>query len=261
MKHPKILLGCPVSEYHSYCTKDYISAIAHLTYTNYDILLADNSKTNSFFRFLEKQQGIKVIKSEYDENPRERIINSRNILRQHALDNNYDYFFSLEQDIIPPKDVLEILTSHKKDIISGIYCGNIKVGGKLRILPLIYKFPPESRLEEAKQVINASNLKELKEETGSSYLEMVKAYYTIEELEKERSPTIVHSCGLGCVLISRPVLEKVKFRYSKRYGGWDDVWFCEDAKKNKFDIYVDPKVRCRHLIKNRPWNWKDLLEK
>ena len=100
MKHPKILLGCPVSEYHSYCTKDYISAIAHLTYTNYDILLADNSKTNSFFRFLEKQQGIKVIKSEYDENPRERIINSRNILRQHALDNNYDYFFSLERDLL-----------------------------------------------------------------------------------------------------------------------------------------------------------------
>ena len=148
---------------------------------------------------------------------------------------------------------------HKKDIISGIYCGNIKIGNKLRILPLVYKFPPESRIEEARRLINTSNLKELKEETGSSYLEMVKAYYMIEELERERSPTMVHSCRLGCVLISRRVLEKVKFRYSEKYGGWDDVWFCEDAKRKGFEICADPKIKCKHLIKNRPWNWGDIL--
>ncbi len=259
MKYLRVLVGCPVSDYHSYCTKDYISTITNLTYPNYDVLLVDNSKTNNFFKSLKKQRRINIMRSKYNENPRERIINSRNILRQHVLDNGYDYFFSLEQDVIPPNNVLEVLTSHKKDIISGIYCGNIKVGNKLRILPLVYKFPPESRIEEAKQIINASNLKDLKEETGNSYLEMVKAYYTIEELEKERSPNMVHSCGLGCVLISRPVLEKVKFRYSGKYGGWDDVWFCEDAKKLGFKIYVDPKIRCKHLIKNRPWNWGDLL--
>lgn len=260
MEYPRVLVGCPVSDYHSYCTKDYLFTVKNLTYPNYDILLVDNSKTNSFFKSL-KKQGIDVIKSQYYENPRERIINSRNILRQHVLDNNYDYFFSLEQDVIPPSKVLEILTSHKKDITSGVYCGNIKVGNKLRILPLVYKFPPESRLVEAKHIINASNLKELKKETRSSYLEMVKAYYTIEELEKEKSPTLVHSCGLGCVLISRSVLEKVKFRYSEKYEGWDDVWFCEDAKRKGFEIYTDPKIKCKHLIKNRPWSWRDLLNK
>ena len=261
MECPRVLVGCPVSDYHNYCTKDYLSTITNLIYPNYDILLVDNSKTNSFFKSLKKQEGINVIKSQYYENPRERIINSRNILRQHVLDKGYDYFFSLEQDVISPSKVLELLILHKKDIISGIYCGNIKVGNKLRILPLVYKFPPESRIEEANQLINASNLKELKEETGNSYLEMVKAYYTIEELEKERSPNMVHSCGLGCVLIHREVLEKVKFRYSEKYGGFDDVWFCEDAKKNNFEIYVDPKIKCKHLLKNRPWSWRDLLNK
>ena len=259
MKEPKVLIGCPVSDYHSYCTGEYLAAVKSLTYPNHDILLIDNSKEAEFFKFLKKQKGINVIRDQYHQNPRKRIVESRNILRQHMLDNNYDYFLSLEQDIIPPKDIIERVLSHSKDILTGVYCGNIKVENKIMILPLVYKFPPESRLNEAKQIIDDSNLKQLKAETNSSYLDMVKAYYTIEEIEKEKSPTLVHSCGLGAVLISRKVLEKIKFRFSEKYGGWDDVWFCEDAKKNNFEIYVDPKIKCRHLIKNRSWHWQDLL--
>ena len=35
----KVLVGCPVSDYHEYCTEQYIQAIKNLTYNNYDILL------------------------------------------------------------------------------------------------------------------------------------------------------------------------------------------------------------------------------
>ena len=259
MTLPKILVGCPTSDYHEYCIVEYLKAIKSLTYKNFDVLLVDNSKNDNYLKFLKKQK-INVIKSYYSPNPRKRIIDSRNVLRQYVLDNNYDYLLSLEQDVIPPVDIIEKLLSYKKKIISGVYCGNIKVGNKLRILPLIYKFPQKSRFKEAISVIKNSNLEELKKQTKASYLDMVKAYYTVEELEKEKSPTRIHSCGLGSVLIHKDVLNKVKFRYSDKYGGWDDVWFCDDAKKNKFEIYVDPSVRCKHLLIKRPWNWGDLLK-
>ena len=256
----KVLVGCPVSDYHLYCTEEYLNALSSLTYKDYDILLVDNSKEDTFFKDLIKR-GINTARISFNENPRIRIVESRNILRQKVLEGDYDYFLSLEQDIIPhSNDIIERGLSHKKDILTGVYCGNIKVGSQTRILPLVYKFPPKSRLEEARSIIDNSNLKQLKEETNSLYLDMVKAYYTIGELEKEKSPTKVHSCGLGAVLISRNVLEKIKFRYSEKYGGFDDVWFCEDAKKNNFEIHVDPKIKCKHLIKNRPWDWKNLLK-
>src|SRR3989344_4047349 len=208
----KILVGCPVSDYHLYCTEEYLNTLKSLTYKNYDILLVDNSKEDSFFNYLIRK-GINAARISFNENPRIRIVNARNLLRQKVLDDNYDFFLSLEQDVIPPK-----------------------------------------------KIIDSSKLKGLRQETGSQYLEMVKAYYTIEELEREKPPTKIHSCGLGCVLIRRNVLEKVKFRFSEKYGGFDDVWFCEDAKSN-FEIYVDPRIKCKHLIKNRPWDWRDLLKK
>ncbi|MBI2105598.1 hypothetical protein HYT56_02040 [Candidatus Woesearchaeota archaeon] len=259
-KLARVLVGCPVSDYHSYCTEEYLDALSSLTYNNHNILLVDNSKEDTFFKHL-KEKNINVVRIPFHENPRTRIIDARNVLRKKVIEDKYDYFLSLEQDVIPPKDIIEKALSHKKEILTGVYCGNIKVGNKIRILPLVYKFPPASRIEEAKSLIDNSNLKQLKEEANLSYLDMVKAYYTIEELEKESSPTKIHSCGLGAVLISRKVLEKVSFRFSEKYGGFDDVWFCEDVKEEGFEIYVDPKIKCRHLIKNRPWDWKFLLER
>ena len=70
--------------------------------------------------------------------------------------------------------------------------------------------------------------------------------------ENELIETI--TCGLGCVLIKRNVLEKVKFRYDKEKSPWDDVWFCEDARKEGFKVYLDTGVRCKHYTKGMDWS-------
>jgi len=44
MKTPKILLGCPTSDYKEYCLKEYVKSVKTLDYPCYDILLVDNSK-------------------------------------------------------------------------------------------------------------------------------------------------------------------------------------------------------------------------
>lgn len=224
MKHPRILVGCPTSDYKEYCLQEYTEAIKNLDYTDYDILLIDNSKTNSYLKKL-KEKGIPCEKSEWFEGAMDRIITSRNILRQKTLDEGYDYLFSLEQDVIPPKDALKKLASQNKKIISAVYF-NPKQG---RHIPLL--------------AVNRG---------------LNKLSYIPEKLVMNSDQTIkVDYCGLGAVLIHRSVLEKIRFRKDEK-PGFDDWWFCKDTKKEGFEIYADLSIKCKHLIKNRPWRWGEL---
>ena len=64
----------------------------------------------------------------------------------------------------------------------------------------------------------------------------------------------VITCGLGCVLIKRDVLENIKFRYEKGKEPWDDLWFCEDARAKGFKVYVDTSAKCKHFVKGMDWS-------
>ena len=81
IKMKKILVGSPVNEMYDYCIKDYADAIRSLSYSNYDILLVDNSKDDSFYNKL-KSIRIPVIKGKYFEEPRDRMVYCRNLLRR-----------------------------------------------------------------------------------------------------------------------------------------------------------------------------------
>lgn len=226
----KVLVGCPTSDYQEYCLKEYAEAVKNLTYDNYDILLADNSKDNKYSKKLE-EHNIPHIKCKYSESARERIVNSRNKLREHALRNKYDYLLSLEQDVIPPNDVIERLLKHNKKVITGIYfIHNIMPDGKRHLIALV------NILEDNKKTMRTLNYNELWE----------------PQLLK------IFSCGLGCLLIHKSVLEKIKFRYEKDIDTHDDRWFCIDVHKNKIDLYCDNTVKCKHLIEKRPWSWRQI---
>ena len=56
---------------------------------------------------------------DYTESARDRIVNSRNVLREEAL--KYDYFLSLEIDLEIQPDTITKLLSHNKEIISAYY--------------------------------------------------------------------------------------------------------------------------------------------
>ena len=229
----KVLVGCPTSDYHEYCLKEYVKAVKNLTYPNYDILLVDNSKTNKYYEKL-KNLGLNVIKDKYQEKARDRIIDSRNILRDYVLKNNYDYFLSLEQDVIPPKDVIEKLLSHKKDVVSGIYFARNKLStGEHKYIPLVWMFG-----------------------TKKDKLLVKRTLLYKEIWEPQLLKVII--CGMGCVLISRKVLQKIKFRYVKDKPACDDDWFGYDCYEKGIEIYADNTVKCKHLVLNRPWRWEDL---
>ena len=231
----KILIGCPTSDYHAYCLKEYIEGIKALTYPNLDILLVDNSKEESYIKKI-KEYDISVIKSPYVESARDRIINSRNLLRQKFLEGDYNFFFSLEQDVIPPKDVIERLLAHKKEIVSGVYFAEKNLISesfhKKILLPVLYDFVKE----------NGKDIPDKMRFFGGD--------------ELDGSLKEVKTAGLGCLLIHKKVLKNIKFRYEK--DGFDDVFFCQDLRAKGFKVFADTSVICKHLIKKRPWDWKDI---
>jgi len=218
MLKPKVLVGCPTSNHKEYCLKQYAEAVKNLTYPNYDILLVDNSENDEYLKKI-KKEGLPATKGPYFEGARDRIITSRNILREKTIES-YDYLLSLEQDVIPPKDIIEKLMRHGKEIVTGVYfANNVMPDGTTALIPLVYKLTDEKTL----------SMKPLSE----------------DEVFKDQLMQVV-SCGLGCVLINKKVLEKIKFKYEKNT--FDDRWFCIDAYKLKIPIYVDTSVRCKHLI-------------
>ena len=226
----KILVGCPTADPYRYCTQEWIDAVKALSYKGFDILLVDNSSSKDYFNEFSKK--VPMLKTERIENLRELIARDRNLIREKVLKENYDYFLSLEIDVIPPLNVIEKLLSHNKEIVSGVYYKdydvNITKAGKLvrkakTILPLLWK------------AVDKENVAQL----------------TTKEVEDSKLLEVAIA-GLGCLLIHRSVLEKVKFRVDlKESSACDDVWFCHDAFKNNFKIYADTSIKCRHLLKDK----------
>lgn len=227
----KVLVGCPTYDGYAYCIDEYLKRVRELKFKNFDLLLVDNSETDAYAEKL-RMLGINVLKVDRQKDVRLRIAESRNMLREYVLKNDYDYLFSLEQDVIPPKDVLSRLLRHQKKIVSGIYFkiysltypvhkkDEIIVREKKALTPLIFKFSDEPDKMRV---------------CGYKDIECDKFFK-------------IRACGLGCVIIHRDVLEKVKFRKEEGSESYDDFIFCTDAYENGFDIYADTSVKCKHLI-------------
>lgn len=223
---PKVLVGCPTSDLKGYALERYTEGVKDLDYKSFDLLLVDNSKTDDYLKKI-KSLGLPVVKGPYNESARQRIIGSRNIIRQKVLDEGYEYFFSLEQDVVPPKDVIQRLLSHDKRIVTGVYFSYQTNNDVTLLVPLLWK---KVKGEEVRFMLEREVLEPKLMEVGA--------------------------CGLGCVLIHRGVLEKVKFRYDKNDKGFDDMWFCKDASNAGFKIFADTSVKCKHLIKG--WSWEGI---
>lgn len=227
----RILVGCPTSLHKTYCLHAYAEGIRHLTYPFLDILLVDNSEDPSYTQHI-KQEGLPVIRGPSLPHAKERIVASRNLLRERFLQGGYDYLFSLEQDVIPPADILERLLAHGKKIISGVVFTRFEMNGEHRIKPLLWG---STERQDEMRFMDA--------EVAAPGLYSIRA------------------CGLGCLLIHRDVLEKIPFRLLPDRSTFDDIPFCRDCVDAGFDLYADTSVKCQHLIEGMNWDAIDDEEK
>ncbi|HLC83435.1 MAG TPA: hypothetical protein VJI69_06370, partial [Bacteroidia bacterium] len=136
-EYPKILIGCPTAEFKRYALDRYINGLQKIKYPNFDILIVDNSESNRYFETLQLKvnkvtnpnaKNVKIIKDKFHESARDRIISSRNIIRQIFLEGDYEYFLSLEQDIVPPQNIVDrllfICKQTNSKIATAVYFNN-----------------------------------------------------------------------------------------------------------------------------------------
>lgn len=225
MSNPKVLVGCPTSKHKEYCLSEYVKGVKRLDYENYDILLVDNSLGDSYADKIKKQK-IKVIKDTYFQDVRQRIVHSRNILRELVFKGDYDYFLSLEQDVIPPPDIIQRLLAHKKEVVAGLYFVNKEknTNGVITVepRPLVYVEVPD---------MDPDKMYYLNKDFAQNSNQLIEAYAT----------------GLGCILISKEVLSKIPFRYEPEVDCYDDVFFAKDLKEKGIKLFVDLSIKCEHL--------------
>ncbi len=214
----KILVGCPTYDGKAYCLDRFLESVRGFDFKNFEFVLVDNSKTENYFNLLQ-EKGVNVIRGEDLGHPVKNVVINRNILRDYFLEKgDFDYFFSLEQDVIAPRDTISKLINHKKDVITGVYYTIYRFKGEAGVRPLLWA-PVEGKPDAVRFMST---------EAKKPGLYKIKA------------------CGLGCLMISKSVLEDIKFRYVENSGVFDDIWFCEDVYNKGYEIWADTSIQCDH---------------
>ena len=233
-KFPKVLLCAPQHISKMYCWEQWYERITSLTYPNYDIFIADNSKTVDNTDYINSFEGVEAVWTKDKGNGLLAHINdSHKQCAEQTLKGGYDFMFHLETDVFPPLDVIERLLVHKRPIIGGMY--DIYFGKKRKAM---------------------IQMKEGYERTLKGY-NVVKFLEEGEPLFYDGTVREVFHAGLGCMLIHRDILHGVKFRVEKGVNFHTDTWFANDCFLYNKDIYVDTTIMCKHYNQT----WLDNLEK
>lgn len=223
-KNHRVLVGTPHSDKKNYCIEDYIARVQSLTYNNYDVLIVDNSESRKNTKIL-RRAGFNVIHVKPKRHSIQKILaDSHEEIRKYALQHNYDYLLHLEDDLIPPPDVIERLMIHNVPIVSAMYMINFGRDSHLMSQKL-------ESFGEIRETINLDNGSDLMFVDGS----LKKTFH----------------CGLGCVLLHKNVLTKFEFRHDASIGLFPDGFFAFDIDALGISKYMDTSVLCIH--NNSEW--------
>ncbi len=246
----KVLIACPTALVKGYCFEDWLDNCLKFKYPNFEIRAFDNSEdggkfTNYMNDYYGNKYGINTIFKAFNSMiinkisfakkgskrtyVRQKLALSHEDCRKYALDNNFDYLLHLESDVFPPPDVIERLISHQKNVCGALY---YRDGGIYRSLMI------QKRISKSPHNIISVNF-EPHDDHG----------FIDGTLKK------VSSVGLGCVLISRKVLKKIKFRLDKNQNVPPDSIWSEDCFRNRIPIFADTSIICKH--KNQAWAFID----
>jgi len=232
MRLPKVLAFTVTYSGKDYCLDEFIENIQKFTYANYEHIVIDNTNDNGEYtqRLKDKFEplGMKVYHVNRGENSREALAKSQNLAREIFLKGDYDYLFSLESDIFPKPNIIDVLVSHGMDIVGGLYMLGFEHNDTRTPCITINWFNEKTRT------------------WGTRLLPPEKFMEYLNQGVKE-----VAAGGMGATLIYRDVVEKVPFTYIPGLKGHSDVYWCNDARKLGYVISVDTNVLCEH--KNSDW--------
>ncbi|MBI4016740.1 MAG: hypothetical protein HY363_03540 [Candidatus Aenigmarchaeota archaeon] len=218
----RVLIGCPTYDGQSHCISRFLEQLK-LVKGPHDALFVDNSEGDEHANKI-TAAGFEVARNkDAGADKIARIISNRQKIIDRMLQKNYDYLLFLDTDVLPPQDIIPRLLAHKKDLVTGIYLGAMKIQGKIRQAPVIYDFSHKK-----------------------DYFKPVPLNSVLDEDVRE-----IAACGFGCVMITRQVVQKVELRYNKELGSGEDIPFCRDARElHGFKTFVDTSIKCTHMQKD-----------
>lgn len=229
MKEYKILLSCPTYDGKAYCLDYWAETVNKLKeITPCDVLLVDNSKGEEYAKKI-RRYGFKVIKSNHYKKSIKSIGEAKKKLNDYLIKENYDFHFSLEQDVFPDKDVLRRLLNDfekiKKDeviIVAPYYYARINDPKKLPFRTLGYISCIAKGLVYSKR-----------------YHRKIQNVMLSKELEKKEGLIRAFAVGFGCCLIPVSVTKKIKVKYSENNFKPDDAFFYQDCEGLEIPVYAD----------------------
>lgn len=236
IRNPKVLVGSLFSEVKDYCIREWFNNVKKLTYSNFDLCMADNSKNSKYHKkmfnyFSERKKNSNIGKFTVLHTPR---INknseifmafSANALRKHFLDGRYEWMLNLECDVLPPADIIERLLCYNKPVIGATYFS----GKKDSSYPMII----DQLTYSSKENLTFNN---------PSY---IKGFY---EMTDAFEPKPYFGQGIGVCLWHRSVIERIPFRAVEKT--FYDSAFYVDLHNSGIQNYLVPIV-CRH--QNQLW--------
>lgn len=143
----------------------------------------------------------------------------RNLIAEWA--KRYDYLFSVDSDMIIPKNALTKMLDADKDIVTGLYIQRIPGTHTLEV----YMVDPTGGL------VNIP-------------YDLLKHHHGLVEIA---------GCGFGCVLVKGDVFRKMEYPHFYYQSALDhkntvseDVYFCKKARDLNFKVWVDTTIHCDH---------------
>lgn len=221
MKYPKVLIFTVTYEGKDYALDKFLSHAKQINYPNFRHIFIDNSKGEHYFEKL-KGLGLDVHRVARGNSSREAIARAQNFARRIALEDGYDYIFSLESDIYHPPNIVQLLMRHALQVVTGLYMIGDRSAG-VRI-PCITKL-----------VQTESGM------LGTSLLPPEEWFAHVHKGLKQ-----VAAGGFGACLIHKSVFSKIAFFYEPTLKGHSDVWFFNECQARGIPVFVDTDILLDH---------------
>jgi len=224
LQYPKILVGTPTSKYKDYCADEFIYQLKNLNYPNYDVLIVDNSADSLYHNKFIKAGINCIYEAPNGREAREYMTACNNIVRQYAIDNNYDYILSLESDVFVHKYIIWQLLFHNKPVVGITY----------------FLFDHERNIAMT-----------MKHEVLNDFISI--RLCNNNEVFMDFNGNLVQftGMGIGCTLIHKSIFSKITFRVDKNKVGHADSFFYQDLMMQDIPVFIDTSYVATH--RNSDW--------
>jgi len=249
----RVLVGSPVYQKPEILDA-FLNSLKNLNRNTIDIdyMFVDDNKDEKSSKLLEefkreeskviimlgKEHGVYVCNEEshyWDDDLMLKVANYKNSIIDYAIENNYDYLFFIDSDLILHPNLIEHLKIANKDIVSEIFWSQWHKDRPLE--PNVWLFDEYDLVPKR---------------LGENLSEKEMGLRQIKFLNQLRIPGLYEVGGLGaCTLISRDALvEGVNFKSIKNltiHG--EDRFFCIRAAVLGIDLFVDTYYPAYHIYR------------